>query len=58
MTFQRVHTVYGKNFAFYKQHMCSHVVGDIQATGTLNHKTTRIGEAFIQEIKEDYDEDD
>ncbi|KZV80209.1 hypothetical protein EXIGLDRAFT_817146, partial [Exidia glandulosa HHB12029] len=51
---QRVTTTYGKNFNFYKQHMCAHVVDEVQATGTLNHKTTKIGEAIMQELKEDY----
>ncbi|KZV95472.1 hypothetical protein EXIGLDRAFT_820424 [Exidia glandulosa HHB12029] len=54
-TCTRVSAVYGKNFNFYKQHMCAHVVPEIRATGTLNHKTTRIGEAFMQEIKQSYE---
>lgn len=34
--------------------MCAHVIDDIHSTGTLNHKTTRVGEAFQQEVKEAY----
>lgn len=55
MTLQRVSNAYGKSFDFYKQHMCAHVVDDIRSTGTLNNKTTRVGEAFQQEVKAAYE---
>ncbi|KAJ7899708.1 hypothetical protein B0H13DRAFT_2234203 [Mycena leptocephala] len=50
----RVSDEYGKDFDFFKQHACSHVVRDIQDKGTTNHGSTRPGEGFQQEAHEAY----
>ncbi|KAJ7264829.1 hypothetical protein C8J57DRAFT_1436238 [Mycena rebaudengoi] len=51
---KRVSEEYGKDFDFFKQHACSHVVKDIHDKGTTNHGSTRPGEGFQQEAAEAY----
>ncbi|KZV78325.1 hypothetical protein EXIGLDRAFT_593318, partial [Exidia glandulosa HHB12029] len=45
---------YGKNFDFPKQHGCAHVVQDIYTKGSTVNQSTRPGEGFIQEVKQQY----
>ncbi|KZV89588.1 hypothetical protein EXIGLDRAFT_771641 [Exidia glandulosa HHB12029] len=45
---------YGKDFAFFKQHAAAHVVADILGKGTTQNQSTRPGEGFQQEVKQQY----
>ena len=53
---QRVENEYGKDFAFYKQHACAHVIDDIHDKGPPAGYSTRPGEGFHQEVIEAYDQ--
>ncbi|KAJ7090711.1 hypothetical protein C8R44DRAFT_835939 [Mycena epipterygia] len=50
----RVGKEYGKDFGFYKQHANAHVIDDIHDKGPPTGYSTRPGEGFHQEVKEDY----
>ncbi|KZV78330.1 hypothetical protein EXIGLDRAFT_634169 [Exidia glandulosa HHB12029] len=50
----RVTKDYGKNFNFFKQHNLAHVVESIEEMATTQHQSTRPGEGFIQEVKQQY----
>ncbi|KZV83996.1 hypothetical protein EXIGLDRAFT_807612 [Exidia glandulosa HHB12029] len=45
---------YGKNFDFPKQHGCAHVVQDVYSKGSTINQSTRPGEGYIQEVKQQY----
>ncbi|KAJ7718510.1 hypothetical protein B0H14DRAFT_3170816 [Mycena olivaceomarginata] len=51
---KRVKNDHGKDFAFYKQHACAHVIDDVHDKGVPAGYSTRPGEGFHQEVKEAY----
>ncbi|KAJ6470380.1 hypothetical protein C8R45DRAFT_1165958 [Mycena sanguinolenta] len=53
---QRVSAEYGKDFAYYKQHACTHVIPDIHDKGPPVGYSTRPGEGFHQEVKEAFNQ--
>ncbi|KAF7325233.1 hypothetical protein MKEN_00567800 [Mycena kentingensis (nom. inval.)] len=50
----KVTTVYGKSFAWPKQHFLVHMISDIMAKGVLRNATTRTGEGTHQEVAQHY----
>jgi hypothetical protein len=48
--------VHKKDFKFYKQHVTSHIIQDIEQKGTMNNFNTCPGEGFLQEVKEAYNQ--
>ncbi|EJD36747.1 hypothetical protein AURDEDRAFT_139983 [Auricularia subglabra TFB-10046 SS5] len=51
---KRVEVKYGKNFNFFKQHATSHAIESIEEMGAAHNQSTRPGEGFIQEVKQQY----
>lgn len=51
---QRVTTDYGKNFDFFKQHTFAHGTESVRDVGVTLNQSTRPGEGFIQEVKQQY----
>ena len=51
---QRVAKTYGKDFRYPKHHQIAHVADTIRNLGALVNQTTRPGEGFIIEVKEQY----
>ncbi|KAJ7892470.1 hypothetical protein B0H14DRAFT_2560177 [Mycena olivaceomarginata] len=47
---------YGKDFRYYKQHACAHVIPDIEDKGPPAGYSTRPGEGFHQEVKEAFNQ--
>ncbi|KAJ7347921.1 hypothetical protein DFH08DRAFT_808700 [Mycena albidolilacea] len=47
---------YGKDFRYYKQHACTHVIPDIEDKGPPAGYSTRPGEGFHQEVKEAFNQ--
>ncbi|KAJ7347355.1 hypothetical protein DFH08DRAFT_914503 [Mycena albidolilacea] len=53
---KRVKNDHGKDFSFYKQHACAHVIDDVHDKGVPAGYSTRPGEGFHQEVKEVYEQ--
>lgn len=51
---QRVSADYGKSFDFFKQHAAAHGIDSIEDMGATPNQSTRPGEGFIQEVKQQY----
>ncbi|KAJ7876754.1 hypothetical protein B0H14DRAFT_3436501 [Mycena olivaceomarginata] len=51
---KKVTDVYGKTFAWPKQHFLVHMIPDILAKGVLRNATTRTGEGMHQEVAQHY----
>jgi hypothetical protein len=56
VSLQLVKDQYGKDFRYYKQHACAHVIPDIEDKGPPAGYSTRPGEGFRQEVKEAFNQ--